>query len=109
MFQMLTCFDLKPEFSIKEFQRSLTDYTEHMHKLDLVESNGPIGLRQSDTIMDTDNERKHKYFVLMNFRDKTQSDKAIDYIKTHREPGDSIHKNVYSKVQNQIFICWQDI
>ncbi len=55
---MLTCFDLKPEFSIEEFEQSLADYTEHMHKLDLIESNGPIGLRQSDTIMDTDDERK---------------------------------------------------
>ncbi len=108
MFQMLTCFDLKPEFSIEEFEQSLADYTEHMHKLDLIESNGPIGLRQSDTIMDTDDERNHQYFVLMNFRDKAQSDKAIDYIKTHQEPGDSIHKKVYSKVQNPIFICWQN-
>jgi len=38
MFHMLTCFDLKPKHSIEEFQKSLTDYTAHMHELDLVES-----------------------------------------------------------------------
>jgi len=109
MFQMLTCFDLKPEISLADFQHSLSEYTAYMHGLDLVESNGPIGLRQSDTIMDTDSERDHNYFTLMHFRDRTQCDKAVDYIKTHQEPGKSIHKEVYSKVQNPIFICWQDI
>ena len=109
MFHMLTCFDLKPGILLEEFQHSLEGYTAHMHELDLVENNGPIGLRQSDTIMDTDDERKQEYFVLMNFRDRQQSDNAVDYIKLHQKPGDTIHKGVYSKVQNQIFICWQDI
>lgn len=106
---MLTCFDLKPEIPLEDFQQALADYTAHMHELGLVESNSPIGLRQSDTIMDTDDERKQNYFMLMHFRDREQSDSAVTYIKSHQEPGDSIHKNVYSKVHNLIFICWQDI
>ena len=53
---MLTCFNLKPKHSIEEFQRSLDEYTAYMHNLDLVESHSPIGLRQSDTILDTDDE-----------------------------------------------------
>ena len=109
MFHMLTCFDLKPGVLLEEFEQALAVYTAHMHGLDLVESNGPIGLRQSDTIMDTDDEREQNYFVIMHFRDRVQTDNAIAYIKTHSEPGDSIHKEVYSKVQNQIFRCWQDI
>ena len=109
MFHMLTCFDLKSGILLEEFQQSLEGYTAHMHELDLVENNGPIGLRQSDTVLDTDDERKQEYFVLMDFRDREQSDNAVDYIKLHQEPSDTIHKGVYSKVQNQIFICWQDI
>lgn len=109
MFHMLTCIDLKPGEPLEEFEQSLVGYTAHMHGLDLVESNGPIGLRQNDTIMDTDDERKQNYFVIMHFRDRAQSDNAVAYIKTHSESGDSIHKKVYSKVQNLIFICWQDI
>ena len=106
---MLTCFDLKPGVLLEEFEQSLADYTAHMQKLGLVEGNGPIGQRQSDTILDTDDERKQNYFMLMHFRDREQSDNAVDYIYSHQEPGDSIHKNVYAKVHNLVFICWQDI
>ena len=106
---MLTCFDLKPKYSIEEFQKSLTDYTAHMRELDLVKSHGPIGLRQSDTILDTDDERKQKYFMLMHFRDRGQSDKAVAYIKSLEEPAKSLHTNAYSKTQNLIFISWKDI
>jgi len=109
MFQMLTCFDIKANCSLADFKQSLDEYTAYMHELDLVESNGPIGLRQSDTIMDTDEERSHSYFVMMYFRDRQQCDNAVDYIRTHKEPGHSSHKEVYSKVENQIFICWQDV
>lgn len=109
MFHMLTCFDLKPEFTLDEFQRSLDEYTKHMHGLDLVLDRSPIGSRVSDTILDTDEDRKHDYFMIMNFRDRAQSDKAVDYMFAEEEPGHSIHKEVYSKVDNPVFICWQDI
>ena len=109
MFHMLICFDLKPEVEIKAFSEALTDYTAHMRGLDLVESKSPIGRRQSDTIMDTDGERHQQYFATMSFRDRAQSDAAVDYIMAHEDPGHSIHCAVYSKVQNQVFICWQDM
>ena len=108
MFHMLSCFDLKPGFVLDDFQQSLDSFMEHMRGFDLVEGRDPIGLRQSNTIMDTDDERDHQYFMLMHFRDRAQCDKAVDYINTHEEPGDSIHKSVYSKTENLIFICWQD-
>ena len=106
---MLTCFDLKPKHSIEEFQKSLAHYTTHMNELDLVESHSPIGLRQSDTILDTDDERKQKYFMIMHFRDREQSDNAVAYIKNLEEPSKSLHTNAYSKTQNLIFISWEDI
>jgi hypothetical protein len=64
MFHMLTCFNLKPNYTLDDFRRSITDFTEHMQASDLVHSTGPIGHRQSDTIMDTDSERNHEYFFL---------------------------------------------
>jgi len=106
---MLTCFDLKPKHSIEGFQKSLTDYTAHMHELDLIESQSAIGLRQSDTILDTDDERKQKYFMIMHFRDREQSDKAVAYIKNLEEPAKSLHTKAYSKTHNLIFISWEDI
>ena len=106
---MLTCFDLKPKHSIEEFQKSLAQYTAHMHELDLVEGHSPIGLRQSDTILDTDVERKQKYFMIMHFRDRKQSDNAVAYIKNFEEPSKSLHTNAYWKTQKLIFISWEDI
>ena len=109
MFYMLTCFDLKPDVTIEEFVSSVDAYEQHMIEKELALSMGPIGERQSDTIMDTDNERSHQYFFISTFTDRAHSDQAVDYILKHEEPGDSIHKEMYSKVQNQVFICWQDI
>ena len=106
---MLTCFDLKPKHSIEEFKKSLAHYTHHMRELDLVEGHSSIGLRQSDTILDTDDERKQKYFMIMHFRDREQSDNAVAYIKNLEEPSKSLHTNAYSKTQNLIFISWEDI
>ncbi len=108
MFHMLTCFNLRPGIELGAFRKALADYTAHLQALDLVESNSPIGQRQSDTGMDTDGERHHQYFTTTTFRDRAQVDAAYDYIKAHTEPGYSIHHAVYSKVQDPIFICWQD-
>ena len=79
-----------------------------MQGLDLVESNSPVGRRHLDTILDTDDERDHAYFMITSFRDWAQANAAIDYIKTHAEPGHSIHLDVYDKVRNQTFVCWED-
>lgn len=108
MLHMLTCFNLKPEFNLQDFEYSLDEFTGHMRDLDLVVDRGPIGERVRNTILDTDTERSHQYFMLMRFRDRAQADKAIDYIKSHDEPGDSIHLSVYNKADDMIFICWQD-
>ena len=109
MLHMLICFDLKPDVGIGAFREALADYTAHMRERDLVESHSPIGERQSDTILDTDGERGHQYFATMSFRDRAQADAAADYIKAREEPGQTIHHATYSKVRNQIFICWQDL
>ncbi|MDP7553861.1 MAG: hypothetical protein QF447_04635 [Candidatus Thioglobus sp.] len=47
--------------------------------------------------------------MLMHFRDREQSDKAVAYIKSRKEPGKSLHSKAYSQTQNLIFISWQDI
>ena len=109
MFHMLTCFDLKAGIEIADFRAAYTDFVEYMKSIDLVESTGPIGRRQSDTRMDTDAERKHQYFVIMSFRDRAQVDAAYAHLRPHDEPAESAHYAVYAKVRNQIFICWQDL
>ena len=84
-------------------------YEQHLKERDLVQSMGPIGQWQRDTIMDTDDERDHQYFFISSFQNRTQCDRAVNYILLHEEPGDSIHKAVYAKVRNQVSICWEDL
>ena len=109
MFHMLTCFNLKSEITVDEFQQSVAAFTAHLLDIELIHSTGPVGRRQTDTIMDTDSERDHEYFFITSFRDRAQCDRAIDYILPHDEPSESIHTAVYSKIKDQIFICWEDV
>jgi hypothetical protein len=105
MFHMLSCFNLKPDISLDEFRGSLADYTAHLQTLNLVDSTGLIGRRQSNTIRDTDDERDHQYFVIMSFRYRAQWDRSVDYISGHQQPGDRIHCEVSAMVADPVFIC----
>ena len=109
MFHMLSCFNLQPGEDIETFRSNYIAFVDEMKQIDLVESTGPIGHRQSDTPMDTDDERDHEYFVLMSFRDREQVDAAYAHIEKHFGPSDAAHDNVYPKVLNPVFICWQDL
>lgn len=109
MFHMLSCFDLKAGEDISTFRSAYTDFVAEMERIDLVETTGPIGNRQSDTPMDTDGEREHEYFVVMSFRDRQQADAAYAHILEHIGPGDKAHDSVYPQVENPVFICWQDL
>lgn len=109
MFHMLACFNLRPEFPVDEFRRSVEDLTRYLQETELVDSTSAIGRRQSDTIMDTDSERSQEYFFIMSFRDRAQCDAAAEHISQREEPGVSIHDGVYSKITNPIFTCWEDI
>ena len=109
MFHMLTCFNLAAGEEINDFQIVLTNFASHMQNLDMLESTGPIGLRQTDTIMDTDEERDHQYFFTMSFRDRAQCDRAVEHIYSHVEPHESLHTALFGGIRDQVFICWEDI
>lgn len=109
MFQMLSCFNLKPGEQLTEFRQAYEDFVTEMRAAGLVESSGPIGERHSDTPMDTDEVRDHQYFVIMSFRDREQVDAAYAHILKHIEPGEATHNRVYQSVADPVFICWQDI
>ena len=109
MFHMLSCFDLDAGTDIARFRADYLEFVEQMKSIDLVVSSDPIGKRQNDTPMDTDEERDTQYYVIMNFRDRAQVDAAYAHILRHEEPGEAIHDSVYGQVRNPTFICWQDI
>lgn len=109
MFHMLCCFDLKPGFQLEEFRAAFAEFTLHLQKQDLVETSSPVGIRQSDTILDTDAERAHQYFSIMSFRDRGQADAAVQHIALKGMSADSTHHVTYSMVEDPVFICWQEI
>ncbi|MFT5111024.1 MAG: hypothetical protein ACI8P9_000335 [Parasphingorhabdus sp.] len=109
MFYMLSCFNLKPNHCISDFEVSYIAFVEEMKLAGLVQSSDKVGRRQKDTPMDTDDDRDHEYFVVMSFTDRAQVDKAYAYIMKHIEPGEKTHDAIYSKVDDPVFICWQDI
>ena len=109
MFHMLSCFDLKSGEDIEIFRKAYDDFAAFMRSVDLVADSGSVGRRQSDTPMDTDDERNHEYFAIMSFRDRAQVDAAYAHIMKHIEPCESSHNGIYERVENPVFICWQDL
>jgi hypothetical protein len=109
MFHMLSCFNLKPGQDIATFANAYAEFVAAMKAIDLVVATGPIGQRQDDTPMDTDDERNHEYFVVMTFRDRAQVDAAYAHIEQHFGPSDAAHDSVYTRVADPVFICWQDL
>jgi len=108
MFHMVSCFSLAPGFEIEAFRTALRTFADHLTEKDLLERVGPIGKRQPDTILDTDDERHQTHFVIMSFRDREQSDAAVQYIQENNATGRTLHDSVYGNVLDPIFICWQD-
>lgn len=108
-FHMLSCFKLHPEDDIDSFRDAYEAFVASMQAIDLVVSSGPIGRRQSDTPMDTDDARDHEYYAVMTFRDRTQVDAAYAHIMAHTGPADAAHDAVYQRVLDPVFICWQDL
>ena len=109
MFHMLSCFDLVCGVSINEFEDSNSAFVKHMRDLELVQSTGPIGRRNRHPVMDTDEKHDQEYFYIMSFVDENQCELAVNYIQSHAEPGNSVHVSLSSKIENQVFICWEDI
>jgi hypothetical protein len=106
---MLSCFNLKPGIAVEAFVKSLGELDKYLGDLDLVHSTGQVGRREHHPIMDTDSERNHEYFMIMTFRDRTQCDRSVEHVQSGEEPGISLHRDVWQKVENSVFICWEDI
>jgi len=106
---MLSCFNLKPGEDIDSFRSAYETFVDEMKTIGLVVSSGPIGRRQSDTPMDTDDARDHEYFAVLTFRDRAQVDAAYARIMRHNGPEDTAHDSVYTRVLQPVFICWQDL
>lgn len=108
MIHMLSCFDLAEGTDLAAFRAGYGAFFDEMKAAGLAEETGPIGERERNTPMDTDDERDHQYFVVMGFRDRAQIDAAYAHIERHVAPGEDEHNGVMGMVQNPVFICWRD-
>jgi len=106
MFQMLTCFNLKPGVQMAEFEAHLAEFTREMVALGLCTGCGPVMHRRRDTGLDTDDDRTHTHFFVMDFVDKDQGDRALAHIKTIGLKNMRSHLEVFRRVTDSIFICW---
>lgn len=109
MHHMLSCFDLKAGEDFESFQQAYAAFVGQMKQAGMILASGPIARRVPDTPMDTDAERGHAYFSILSFADRDQLDAAYAYIMEQREPARSAHHAVYGRVENPVFICWQDL
>ena len=109
MFHMLSCFNLKPGVEVAGFRDAVAELSTYLQGKNLLHATGPLGRRQRHPVMDTDAERDHEYFFIMSFTDRAQCDRAVEQIYKHEGSGDEIHKSVYGKISDPVFICWQDV
>ncbi|MEM7206973.1 MAG: hypothetical protein AAF434_04035 [Pseudomonadota bacterium] len=109
MYQFLSCINLKPDQDLNEFRRELHEFAEILLEKNLLVSMSPVGRRDKHPVMDTDDERKQEYYFLMTFKDREQCDQAVEFIYSNEDPGNSVHRNMYKKTRDQVFICWEEL
>lgn len=109
MFHMLSCFSFIDSADLANFQQNLDSYSRQLIARDLLVETGPVGERHSDTILDTADDSTHTHFMIMSFTDRAQADRAVQLIEQGVEPVATVHKAVYSRISEPVFICWQDV
>lgn len=109
MFHMHMAFDLRGGIKISQFRVRWDAFIDHLREEGLIASAGPIAERRSDTPRDTDEARAHRYFAVITFHDRAQSEAAWDWIEPRLQPTDEKHRSVYSLVSDPIFSCWEDL
>ena len=103
MFYMLSCFNVAEGSTIADFQAGLEAFTRELLDLGLVSEVGKVGARRSDTILDTDEERDHRHFLIMGFADRKQADRAVAHIEQRVQPGVGLHNTMYRHVADPVF------
>ena len=109
MFHMLSSFNLPEDVSAADFQTAIDRFHELLKAQDLVMETGPLGKRVRHPVMDTDEDRDLAYYFLMSFRDRAQCDEAVRVLYRDEPPLGEVHRAVWTRVQDAVFTCWQDI
>lgn len=108
MITMLSCFNLREGIDVETFRTLYAEFVATMEQSEMILSAGPLGRRERDTPMDTDEDRDHAFFSLMTFADRAQLDASYAYILERSAPGRAVHDGMFRWVKDPIFICWRD-
>lgn len=108
MLHLHTSFDLSSDVQIDDYRAVLDEFSADMLAKGLILSTGPVMERCKHPIMDTDEERAHRYFFVMSFTDREQCDAAVRHIQAADPESDPIHRAIYRDIISPIFSCWTD-
>ena len=108
MFYMHSSFNLREDETIDEFRTCLDLFSLKLIEDELLVSITPIKKRYHHPVMDTD-KTNFEYFFTMKFKNEDQLERSVKYIFGESEPGLTLHQNVWRKIEQYNFICWQDI
>ena len=108
MLHLHTSFDLTPDTQISDYKAVLERFSTDMQERGLLHSTGPVLERCKHPIMDTDEERGHRYFFVMSFTDREQCDAAVRHIQSADPDSDPAHRAIYKDIICPIFSCWAD-
>lgn len=109
MMYLHSSFDLAPGVSLDDYKAALQDFTALLRAKGLLVETGPILERCRHPIMDTDEQRNHRYFFVMSFTDREQCDAAVQHILSADPAGNSAHRAVHQDIISPIFSCWADL
>lgn len=109
MIHMLSSFDLGSGEDWDCFAVDYARFVRDLKEADVIAEAGPLGRRVDDTPMDTDDDRRHRHFSIISFRNRDQLDAAYAHIEARLHPGTSTHLQMYRRLANTVFLCWEDI
>jgi len=109
MIHMLSAFDLGDDEVMSDFQVAYAAFVADLENAGLIAFASPLGARHADSPMDTDDTRAHTLFSILSFRDRAQLDAAYAHIEARAHPGTASHGDMYARVRNAVFTCWEDI
>ena len=98
-----TWFDLKPGVKDLEFARAMVRYMEHLKAHGMIEdwrlTRRKLGLGPREL---------GEFHIVMETKNLTQLEEAFSHVASRREPVESVHFDVNSKVVNPIFALYRD-
>ncbi len=109
MIHMLSSFNLRDGEDLETFRADYAAFVADLTQAGIITAAGPIGTRVSDTPMDTDDANPCQLFSILSFRDRAQLDASYTHIEARAKPGTTTHLQMYMRLRDTVFTCWEDI